>query len=288
MRVCLINPPRIQPRFWGNLGILQPMDIAYVAALLEKEHEVRVIDAANEGWKNFEQIDETKCRQGLTNKEIAARIKQLSPDVVGITVSFSGWWRTAYEVAATVKSNDKDVLTVLSGLHPSARPVECIEQPYVDFVVRGEPEYTTLELIQSLEQESKDYKKIPGIGYKENGKTIITEPRPPIEDLDALPFPARHLLPMETYFDAVKEVPPRGEISKHWTTVTTSRGCPFNCVFCSIHTVMSRKWRSRSPQNVIGELEEVVDSYRIKQLDFVDENMTLDRKRMETVSGLTL
>jgi magnesium-protoporphyrin IX monomethyl ester (oxidative) cyclase len=262
------------------------MDIAYVAALLEKQHEVQIIDAANEGWKNFEQIDETKCRQGLTNKEIAARIKQFHPDVVGITVSFSGWWRTAYEVASTVKSNDKDVLTVLSGLHPSARPVECLEQPHTDFVVRGEPEYSTLELIQALEQESKDFKKIQGIGYKENRKTIITEARPPIEDLDALPFPARHLLPMETYFAAVKEVQPRGEVHKHWTTVTTSRGCPYNCVFCSIHTVMSRKWRARRPQNVIAELEQVIDAYRVKQLDFVDENMTLDKKRMEAICDL--
>jgi len=262
------------------------MDIAYVAALLEKEHEVRIIDAANEGWKDFEQIDETKCRQGLRNKDISARIKQMSPDVVGITVSFSGWWRTANEVAATVKKFDKDIITVLSGLHPSARPVECLEQPYTDFVVRGEPEYTTLELIQVLEKESKDFKKIRGIGYKENEKTIITEPRPPIEDLDALPFPARHLLPMETYFAAAKELPPRGEVTKRWTTLTTSRGCPYNCVFCSIHTVMSRKWRARSPQNVIGELEEVVESYRIKQLDIVDENMTLNPKRMESICDL--
>ena len=262
------------------------MDIAYVAALLEKQHEVHIIDSANEGWKNFEQIDETKCRQGLTNKDLAARIKQLSPDVVGVTVSFSGWWKTAYEVCSIVKSHDKDVVTVLNGLHPSARPVECLEQPFIDFVVRGEPEYTTLELIQALDQESKDFKKIRGIGYKENGKTVITEPRPPIEDLDALPFPARHLLPMDVYFSAVKETAKRGEISKHWTTLTTSRGCPYNCVFCSIHTVMSRKWRARSPQNVIGELEQVVDAYGIKQVDFVDENMTLDKKRMETICDL--
>ena len=111
MRVCLINPPRIQPKLWGNLGILQPMEIAYVAALLERQHQVQIIDSANEGWKNFEQIDETKCRQGLTNKDLEARIKQFSPDVVGVTVSFSGWWKTAYEVCSLVKSNDKDVIT---------------------------------------------------------------------------------------------------------------------------------------------------------------------------------
>jgi anaerobic magnesium-protoporphyrin IX monomethyl ester cyclase len=263
------------------------MDIAYVAALLEKQHEVHIIDAANEGWKNFEQIDETKCKQGLRNKDIAARIKQWSPDVVGITVSFSGWWRTAYEVASIVKSNDKDAITVLSGLHPSARPVQCLESQCTDFVVIGEPEYTMLELVEALgKKNEKDFKKIRGIGYTENEKTIITPPRPAIQDLDALPFPARHLLPMETYFAALKEIPPRGEISKPWTTMTTSRGCPYNCVFCSIHTVMSRKWRARSPENVIEEIEQVMDTYGIKQLDFVDENMTLDKKRMEAICDL--
>jgi len=286
MRVCLINPPRIQPKLWGNLGILQPIETAYVAALLEKQYAVHIIDSANEGWKNFEQIDETKCRQGLTNKDIEARIKQWSPDVVGITVSFSGWWRTAYEVASIVKNYDKDVVTVLSGLHPSARPAECLEHENTDFVVLGEPEYTTLEIVDTLDSESKDFKKIRGLGYRENGKIVTTQPRPPIEDLDALPFPARHLLPMETYFSAVKETAQRGEISKPWTTMTTSRGCPYNCVFCSIHTVMSRKWRARSPQNVISELEQLVQTYGVKQVDFVDENMTLDRKRMETICDI--
>ena len=287
MRICLINPPRIQPKLWGNLGILQPLDIAYVAALLEKRHEILIIDAANEGWKNFEHIDETKCRQGLRNREIEDRIKKWSPDAVGITVSFSGWWKTAYEVASTVKNLDKNVITILNGLHPSARPVECLEHPNIDFVVIGEAEYTMLELVEALEQGTmKDFKKIRGIGYIKNEETIITPPRPPIQDIDSLPFPARHLLPMETYFDAVKEIPPRGEIRKRWTTMLTSRGCPYNCVFCSIHTVMGKTWRARSPENVVDEIEQVVRIYRVKQLDFVDENMTFDKKRMEAICDL--
>jgi anaerobic magnesium-protoporphyrin IX monomethyl ester cyclase len=287
MRICLINPPRVQPKLWGNLGILQPLDIAYVVALLEKQHEVRIIDAANEGWKNFEQIDGTKCRQGLKNNEIATRIKQWSPDVVGITVSFSGWWKPAYEVASIAKNIDKDVIIVLSGLHPSARPVECLSHSNIDYVIIGEAEYTMQELAQKLELgNTKDYKKIRGIGYVKNGKTIITPPRPPIQDLDALPFPARHLLPMEVYFAALKEIPPRGEIHKPWTTMITSRGCPYGCIFCSVHTVMGKKWRARSPKNVADEIEQVVHTYNIKQIDFVDENMTLDKKRMENICDL--
>jgi radical SAM superfamily enzyme YgiQ (UPF0313 family) len=176
---------------------------------------------------------------------------------------------------------------VLSGLHPSARPADCLNHPNTDFVVIGEAEYTMLELVGALEQgTTKGFKKIRGIGYIKNGETVITPPRPAIQDLDALPFPARHLLPMETYFAAVKKIPPRGEISKPWTVMLTSRGCPYNCVFCSIHTVMGKKWRARSPENVVNEIEQVVHTYRIKQLDFVDENMTLDKRRMESICDL--
>jgi magnesium-protoporphyrin IX monomethyl ester (oxidative) cyclase len=287
MRVCLINPPRIQPKSWGKPSILQPIDIAYVAAVLEKEHEVNIIDSANEGWNILEEIDATKYRQGFTKEEITARIKQWSPDVVGINIPFSGWWKPAYEVASIVKSIDANITTVLSGLHPSARPAECLSHSNIDYVIIGEAERTMQELAQELEQgNTKDHKKIRGIGYIKNEDIIITPPRPPIQDLDSLPFPARHLLPMQTYFDAIKEIPLRGEITKPWTTMITSRGCPFNCVFCSIHTVMGHKWRGRSPENVVDEIEQLVHTYHIKQMDFGDENMTLDRKRMENICDL--
>jgi magnesium-protoporphyrin IX monomethyl ester (oxidative) cyclase len=144
-----------------------------------------------------------------------------------------------------------------------------------------------LELVGTLEQGTTEgLKKIRGIGYIKNGKTIITPPRPAIQDLDSLPFPARHLLPMETYFDAVKENPLRGEIRKPWAVMLTSRGCPYNCVFCSIHIVNGKKWRSRSPENVVDELEQLVHTYNVEQIDFNDENMTLDKKRMEAICDL--
>jgi anaerobic magnesium-protoporphyrin IX monomethyl ester cyclase len=287
MRVCLINPPRIQPKSWGKPSVAQPLDIAYVAALLEKQHKVHIIDAPNEGWKILEEIDGTKYRQGLTNKEIADRIRQWSPDVVGITIPFSGWWKPAYEVTSIAKSIDKDIITVLEGLHPSARPADCLAHPNIDFVVIGEPEQTMFELMDVLEQGNvAGLKKVKGIGFKRNGETIITPPRPAIQDLDSLPFPARHLLPMGTYFAAVKENPLRGEISKPWTVMITSRGCPNNCVFCSSNVVMGKKWRSRSPENVVDEIEQLVHTYHIKQVDFNDDNMTLDKKRMETICDL--
>jgi anaerobic magnesium-protoporphyrin IX monomethyl ester cyclase len=287
MRVCLINPPRIHPKAWGKPTVYQPLGIAYVAAVLEKQHKVSIIDSPTEGWRNLEPIGETRYRVGLSNEEIADRIKRLSPDIVEINIPFSGWSKAAFEVADVVKNVDGDIVTVLDGLHPSARPVECLSNPSIDFVVRGEPEYSLLELVDALEQGTgENLKDIKGIGFIENGKTVITPPRPEIRDLDALPFPARHLLPMDIYFEAVKEKAIRGEISKRYTLIMTSRGCPHNCIFCSNHIVMGKTWRGRSPENVVDEIEQVVRTYSIRQIDFVDENMTMVKKRVEKICDL--
>ena len=289
MRVCLINPPRLHPKAWGKPVVYPPIGIAYVAAVLEKQHKVSIIDSPTEGWKNLEQIHETNYRMGLANEEIADRIKRWSPDIVEINIPFSGWSKAAFEVASVAKSVDSGIITVLDGLHPSARPVDCLSNTDIDFVVREEPEYTMLELVGALEQGiTEDLKKIEGIGFVKNGKTVITPPRPEIKDLDALPFPARHLLPMDIYFEAIKENPIRGEISKRYTIIITSRGCPYRCIFCSNHIVMGKTWRGRSPENVVDELEQIVNTYSIKQIDFFDENMTLIKKRVEDICDLIM
>jgi magnesium-protoporphyrin IX monomethyl ester (oxidative) cyclase len=272
---------------WGKPNVYQPLAIAYVAAVLEKQHKVSIIDSPTEGWGNLQQVDGTKYRVGLTNEEISNRIRWLSPDVVGINIPFSGWSNGAFEVASLVKDIDKDIITVLDGQHPSARPEECVADPNIDFAVIGEGEITTSELVNTLEKgNTRNLKQIKGLAFQKNGKTVITAPRPPIEDLDALPFPARHLLPMDKYFADVKETPLRGEIGKPWTTMITTRGCPYNCVFCTVHIVMGKKWRARSPENVVEEIEQLIQTYRIKQIDFYDENMTLDKNRMEKICDL--
>jgi anaerobic magnesium-protoporphyrin IX monomethyl ester cyclase len=287
MRVCLINPPRLHPKLWGKPNVFQPLGIAYVAAVLERQYKVRIIDSPTEGWGNLQQVDGTKYRVGLKNEEIKDRIGRWSPDVVGINIPFSGWSKGAFEVASLVKNIDKDIVTVLDGQYPSARPEECVTDPNIDFAVIGEGEYTISELVNELKEGStQTLRKIKGLAFLENGKTVITPPRPAIEDLDSLPFPARHLLPMDKYFADVKETPLRGEINKPWTTMITTRGCPYDCVFCTVHIVMGKKWRSRSPENVVDEIEQLIQTYRIKQIDFYDENMTLDNKRMENICDL--
>jgi anaerobic magnesium-protoporphyrin IX monomethyl ester cyclase len=287
MRVCLINPPRIQPKLWGKPAAFQPLDVAYVAAVLEKDHDVNIIDCPTEGWRNLQEIDGAKYRLGLSKEEIAKRIAQWKPNLVIITVPFSGWWQTAFEAASAVKSVDSEIKTALIGLHPSAKPLESLAHPNIDFVVMGEPELTVQELVSVLEKSGvADLQKIKGLGFTLNGEVVINPPRPVLDDLDSLPFPARHLLPMKELFEAVKKTPIRGEIRKPCARVLTSRGCPNNCIFCSNHIVMGKKWRGRSPENVVDELEQIVRTYGVKQVDFEDDNLTFNKKRMVAICDL--
>jgi anaerobic magnesium-protoporphyrin IX monomethyl ester cyclase len=286
VRVCLINPPRIQPKAWGKPNVFPPIVLASVAAVLERKHCVCIIDAPTEGWKNLVDMDETKYRVGLSAQTIAERVGKWKADVVVVEIPFSGWSKTAFEVVSAVKSVSNKIAIVLMGQHPSARPEACLLEPNVDFVVIGEPENTVLELVDTLESSKQDFTVIDGLGFRQNERPVLTGKRAIIKDLDSLPFPARHLLPMKVYYEAVKETPLRGEICKPWTAMITSRGCPYNCVFCSNCIVWGKKWRARSPKNVVDEIEHLVKTYGIRQIDFSDDNMTLDKKRMADICDL--
>jgi len=285
MRVCLINPPLRFPASLGMPRIFPPLGLAYVAATLEGDFEVSLVDAPAQGWRNLHQID-GKIHLGMEYDQVAAEVKSISPDIVGITVPFSANIGSAFEVAHRIKSLSKDIITVLGGPHPSIKPLECLMNPDVDFVVIGEGEHTMLELVKGLGERNNRLKGIRGIAYVDEGKTIVTTSRSPISDLDSLPFPARSLLPMKEYFEAAKAKLTVQEAGKPWATLITSRGCPYCCVFCSIHVVMGKKWRPRSPENVVDEIEQLVNRFQVRQIDFEDDNMTLDRKRMANICDL--
>lgn len=287
MRVCLINPPRIQPKAWGKPNVFPPIAMASVAAVLERKgHQVMIIDSPTEGWENLEELDATKYRVGLNAEVVAGRIRGWKPEVVIVEIPFSGWSKTAFEVVSTAKKVNGDTVVVLFGLHPSSRPEACLLDSEADFAVVGEPEVTIDELVDALQAKKTDFQNINGLCYRENGKATLTARRAFIQDLDTLPLPARHLLPMKVYAEAVKQNPLRGEITKPYTIVITSRGCPFNCVFCTHCIVWGKQWRPRSPKNVVDEVEHVIKTYGIKQIDFADDNMTWNRERMAQICDL--
>ncbi len=289
MRICLINPPQALHRRFGTPYVFQPLGLLYVAAVLEKRHQVYVLDASLEGWRSLREINGRYCL-GLSFGEIRERIRSIKPDLAGITVPFSINEANAVRTASEVKAVDKNIITVMGGVHPSVRPVETLLSGCVDFVIVGEGEDTARELTETLDGGSYSrLKDVAGIGFMNGSSPVLTRRRPLIRDLDSIPFPARHLLPMEEYFNAMRIT--RGAramytFNERWTSVITSRGCPYNCSFCSISLTMGKRFRARSPENIIAELELAVAGYGIKHINFEDDNLTLDKRRAARIFDL--
>lgn len=282
MHVTLVQPSMKvgKKEFYG---VSPPLGLCYIAAVLENAgHSVKIIDGMVYG--SFDEDDDF-MRIGLPVEELASEISRNRPDIVGISCMYSLIWEDVTRLTAILDENLPETLLVLGGFHPSALPIESLNNSKADCVVIGEGEETFLKLVESC-SSTRDFSRIPGIAYKDNGKIVHNLPGPHIKDLDAIPFPARHLINMEKYIRIGKA--PGSQKNRRFTTMLTSRGCPNNCVFCSIKTVWGQKWRARSPVNVVDEMEELARKYRIKEIHFVDDNITLNKKRMAQICDLII
>lgn len=233
-----------------------PEGLLYPAAMALKDgHEVHVVD----GHAEY-----------LTPDEVVERVVALKPDVVGCGATTPEFPHESKALQAIRERTG--CVTVTGGPHVSAIPVETLrDNPHIDYVVRHEGEYTFQELLRALEAKASPG-TVQGLAYREKGEPVLTAPRPAIQNLDELPWPAWELVPMDKYYFA----DPRAGIKK-MASVTTSRGCPFNCIFCfSMH---GKKIRYRNPKLVVDEIEELKRRYGTEYIFFHDETLTFDRAR---------
>ncbi len=171
----------------------------------------------------------------------------------------------------------------MGGAPPTVCPELVLADANIDYVVIGEGELTFMDLIKHMEG-AKGMEEIDGIGYRQDGRPVIKPRVRYIEDMDSLPFPARHLLNMEAYYTLKESHGFRKK--RKYSPIITSRGCPFKCVFCTAHKVWGRGYRKRSPENVIREMVEMKEKFGIEELMFEDDNVTLDVKRAEELFDL--
>ncbi len=260
--VLLIHPTFSTRLHYGKLSrvapSLLPVSLVYLAAYLEKFHyPVRIYDG---------QVEE------LSDGILADRLRRERPDVVGITC-MTPMAAEAHHAAKITKEVLPSALTIFGGIHPTILPDETLADPHVDVVVRGEGEMILHELLQENAGRG-DLSGISGLSWRRNGAVVHNPDRPPLEDLDALPFPAFHLIPMDKYHqipDAAFALPLRGLI--------TSRGCPFRCIFCSARLLSGYNYRYRSPDNVLAEMEVLINKYGARQLTLLDDNFVVNRDR---------
>ncbi len=251
MKVLLVNPP-----YEESVYSEPPLGLAYIAAMIEKDFTVKIFDCAVMGW-------------GL--KEYAEELKKFSPDVVGITATTPTVGITL-SVAKLSKEVLPEVKIVAGGPHVTLLAESIMkESPYVDFAIMGEGEYAMRDLVLAL-RDNKPLKDIKGLIYRENGNIVNNGRTDLIQNLDALPFPARHLLPMNKYSKFIGE-------RKKYITMMSARGCPYNCIFCA-KSIFGRIYRERSVKNVIEEIEDAKEKFGIKEVLFYDDSFTFNRRRV--------
>jgi len=291
MKILLINPPHLQKLGLFPKSVFQPIGLAYLASsLIKAGHQVSILDALGEDWKKISKIDSNLQLIGLNYEEVREYVKTFNPDMVGIGAPFTMQAQSAFWVAKTVKKANQKIITVMGGPHVTSSPEECLKNQTIDFTIIGEGETTFLELVQALENKKQNFKDILGLGWKNNDNIFINPKRPPIANLDSLPFPARHLLPMTAYFEAAKSMKTgRKELlGKKSAVMITSRGCPYRCTFCVSHHLWGQVWRPRSSENVVDEIEELIKKYRVNHIHFEDDNLTFNKERVAKICDLIL
>lgn len=255
LKIALVNP-----RVESYSGTMPPLGLLCIAGILERSGlNVKIFDLYPYDDRDFPSLID------------------FSPDIVGMTV-LTDYWPRAVHTASVVSKLLPDATLVIGGVHVTVLPKDSLEQLEADIAVLGEGEYTMLELCQQL-AAGRDWRDIHGIFYRDVKGVFITTPaRPFIDNLDALPFPARHMLDFDEYL-----VPP-GMIRGYWfdraTTVMTSRGCPFTCIWCGSQCTFGRKVRNRSINNVIVELKLLIENYAVDAVWFVDDTFTLNKQRV--------
>ena len=256
MKVTFLNPPQTNSKY-KFLGVVAPsLGIGYMAAVLEEHgYDVDVLDAS---------------ALELTYDEIGDEILKRNPDIVSIS-ALTPTIGVALDSADKIKQVKPDTVVVLGGYHPTFEYKSVLEEPSVDVVVRGEGEYTFLDLVQTIERGG-DLANVEGLAFHDESDSslTVTPDRPIIQDLDELPFPAFHLFPMEKYKIL--------NITTNVATIITTRGCPMKCSFCSSAALHGDHLRRRSYENVCDEIEVRLREQNIDTIAFMDDTFTLNKK----------
>lgn len=260
MKIILVRP------YYDSHIITPPIGVGYLASYLKKYgHEAIIIDA---------------LRDQMKNNELIEKIKLEKPDAVGITC-LTAFYSQVVELSKMLKENE--IKCFIGGVHPTFLPYLTLVDSNADFVICGEGEKALLELVENNFVNNG----IQGVYSKENllDENQKTEKAIGVENLDEIPFPDWEQIAPKLY-----PLAPHGVIVKNYPigVITSSRGCPYECLFCASPGFYDRKIRLRSPENVLDEIEYLVKNFGVKEIHFEDDNLTLNREHIEKICNLML
>lgn len=266
MKIALILPPNTQEERYDKkiakaVGTLPPVGLLSIAAVLEQyNHRVKIIDGS------IETLDEI-------NKQLDA----FKPEIIGLT-AVTVLWPKIIGLVPQLKLRFPNCFIVIGGIHPTIFKERCLEEcPEADALVIGDGEYTLVEIAERLEK-NEALKGVKGVFYRDGNQIVTNKQREPIQNLDELPFPARGLI------DVVRYVPSIEQYKRlPVTNIIGTRGCSFNCLFCS---KIGGTARFRSAQNIFEEIQFLVEKFKIREIAFWDDIFTLKRRRVIELCSL--
>lgn len=264
--VLLINPPYFKKggNIWKTVSsCMPPQGLAVLAACIEqKGFSVKILDTSAE-------------KLALEDMKPHLEKYYTTPKFIGLTAS-TVTVSNAYAVSRICKKLWPDAKIIFGGVHASSKPEEPLKNNVADVVIRGEAEYAFVDFIKGL-----PLPQIKGLTYLGEGGVIVHNPEGPLVDLDTLPLPAYHLLPIEKYYPAVgsyKRLPVM--------SIVTSRGCPGKCTFC--YQPFGTALRQRSPRKIADEIKYLVEKWGIKEICFYDDNFTTFKKGTRELCNILL
>ncbi|MEK7072216.1 MAG: radical SAM protein [Patescibacteria group bacterium] len=271
MKIFILNPCL----FTGKLNRLarkrQPLDLAYIASLLRTKHEIKLVDAN---------------ALNLTLEDTIREIKDFNPDIFILTSTpIDRWEVPSHSHIKLLISNLVEIInsidiphTIIAGSHGTVMPDWILQNSNINFVVRGEPELIIDELVTALANGS-DTSAIAGISYWKDNKVVNNPDAMRNAHLDDLPYPSYDLLPMDKYRYTFPDIP------KPFALMMSSRGCPFNCIYC-LKEMMKGRYITRTPENVVKEMKYLAENFNIKGIYFQDWEFLIDKNRVIEICDL--
>ncbi len=267
-KVCLIRPPIVVPANNQTSMFTPPLGLAYVAGTLRAAgHDVSLIDAVGDSLDTRHDAENDCFLYGLSLDEV---VKRIAPDtaIIGVACGFSFEWPTCRDLIGKIRERFPDALLLGGGEHVTAVPVQSLEESALDVAVLGEGEETALEVVNAFAAGALDAAAIEGVAYKSHdGKAVINPRRARKRNIDDVPLPAWDITPIENYLERGFGF---GVDRGRSMPLMASRGCPYQCTFCSNPSMWTTRWIARDPDLLLDEIELYQKQYSATNFDFYD------------------
>lgn len=258
-----------------------PINLLHLASYLEsKSIKCRIFELGI--FNNKITSEKNRIRCGIKDKEIIEIMKKEKPKIIGIGCMYSRHYIDIINISKLIKKTDPKITVVVGGNHATSFHNMVIKEPSIDFVVRGEGEITFYELCKNILSDNKNFEKINGITFKDkNGEIITTPNRELVRNLDEFP-------PINYSFVDVKKYASISYNSPYFMRypgvgIISSRGCPGNCVYCTVKAVWGRSWRAKSAERTVDEIELLHKKYGINEFAFLDDSASVNKVRWNEI-----